>query len=532
MLERIKILIAMQLRDRHRRRKVHPLVFVLLRVLAVICITAGVWVVFFFFNNIMALRVDRAFLLFLVGLILLISVIGNTNELMKTLYLGKDNPILFALPANHSEVFLAKLAVFCIDEFFKGLYTLLPIFLAFGLFAGLTVGYLLNLILLLVLLPALAVLLGAVLSMPAMMIRHLLKRLPWLTLILGLVAGGFAVWGLIALMALVPVPLRLLALYTTFMGKVNVFISVVNQYLFGVRNLVNLLFAGRTVWDYLIVLGILAVLSVLVYFLAMPFYFRIVAQYAESTSSKRHRPDKKARTVFGTFCLKEIRMIFRTPSVLGSYLYTLISFPVLMYVVNTLFAAINTDLQGDLLVISFNVLIGLVLCAAGNSMCANAVSSEGMEFWVLKTAPSRTYQIAWAKILVNGVASALSVLLGFVTLSLVTDLSWTDRVFLLITLLLFDFAHLLWSFQFDLLDPHILDFAVRGTSASNPNVGRSVGIGLLTALILCLFCVFFFLKEGWMGGWIRVLCVAVAFCAVRLVLFTANLRVYFKRIEY
>ena len=102
MLERIKILIAMQLRDRHRRRKVHPLVFVLLRVLAVICITAGVWVVFFFFNNIMALRVDRAFLLFLVGLILLISVIGNTNELMKTLYLGKDNPILFALPASIS----------------------------------------------------------------------------------------------------------------------------------------------------------------------------------------------------------------------------------------------------------------------------------------------------------------------------------------------------------------------------------------------------------------------------------------------
>ena len=75
MLERIKILIAMQLRDRHRRRKVHPLVFVLLRVLAVICITAGVWVVFFFFNNIMALRVDRAFLLFLVGLILLILMI-------------------------------------------------------------------------------------------------------------------------------------------------------------------------------------------------------------------------------------------------------------------------------------------------------------------------------------------------------------------------------------------------------------------------------------------------------------------------
>ena len=35
-----------------------------------------------------------------------------------------------------------------------------------------------------------------------------------------------------------------------------------------------------------------------------------------------------------------------------------------------------------------------------------------------------------------------------------------------------------------------------------------------------------------MGGWIRVLCVAVAFCAIRLVLFTANLRVYFKRIEY
>lgn len=532
MLERIRILIAMQLRDRHQRRKIHPLVFVLLRVLAVICITAAVYGVLFFFDFIMALKVNEAFLLFLVGLILLISVIGNTYELMKTLYLGRDNPILFALPANHQEVFLAKLAVFCIDEFFKGLYTLLPVFLAFGAFGGLTVGYLLNLPLLLILLPVLPVLLGAVLSMPAMLIRQLLKRLPYLTLLLGVLLGGALGWGLIALMELVPVPLRLLALYTTFMGKVNVFISEVNQYLFGVRNLVNLLFAGRTLWDYLIVFGLLIVLLLLVYFLAMPFYFRIVAQYSESVSARRHRADKKARSVFGTFFVKEIRMIFRTPSALGAYLYTLISFPVLMYVVNTLFAAINTDLQGDLLVISFNVLIGLVLCAAGNSMCANAVTSEGMEFWVLKTAPSKTYQIAWAKILVNAVASTLAVLLGFVALSAVTALSWTDRIFLLITLLLFDFAHLFWSFQLDLLDPHILDFSVRGNSASNPNVGKSMGVGLLMALFLCLFCVFFFLKEGWMGGWIRILCAAVFFCLLRLVLFMANLRVYFKRIEY
>ena len=71
---------------------------------------------------------------FVIFFLQILSIVASTSGLSKTLYKGKDNPILLAYPARHFEVFLSKLLVFYIYEFFKSLFILLPLFFRIWLY--------------------------------------------------------------------------------------------------------------------------------------------------------------------------------------------------------------------------------------------------------------------------------------------------------------------------------------------------------------------------------------------------------------
>ena len=114
---------------------------------------------------------------------------------------------------------------------------------------------------------------------------------------------------------------------------------------------------------------------------------------------------------------------------------------------------------------------------------------------------------------------------------MITDLPVTEVFFLLIVFVLINTGHLLWSAQFDLLNPRLNDVALKGSAYNNPNVGKSILAGLLTAVGFCAFAIFFLL-DNYLGGWIKLLIAAAVFFVLRLLLFMANLKVYFKRIEF
>lgn len=536
---RMRALVAMQLTNRKKfkkmKSKLHVLVYFLLRVLLIAAITIVAGAVMWLCNSVFSIYITKNILLFFIAFTQIISIIGYTHSLVDNLYLSKDNAILLQFPARHSEIFMSKMIVNYIVEFSRNLSFILPVLIAFGIMGVTTIdiGYWFTIPLILIILPLIPLFLGAILSIPYMYIRRLLKSVPLLQTFVGLGVLGVLVYVGVKVIQLIPVPLRLLALYNSFIEWLTGFIATVDSYLYGFQNIVNCLFPTRTALDFVITIGIGVVIVILAYVLAMPLFFRIISHFSERSVEKKHDKVKanKQRTVFGSYFYKELITIVRTPGRLFSYLSGIISFPFLLFAVNYIFTAINTSSIGQSLVIGFNIMIGLVLATANNSSIATTISNEGAEFAVLKTAPSQTYKIVWSKICVHLIFSMLSIIAGFICLGVITDLPVTEVFFLLIVFVLINTGHLLWSAQFDLLNPRLNDVALKGSAYNNPNVGKSILAGLLTAVGFCAFAIFFLL-DNYLGGWIKLLIAAAVFFVLRLLLFMANLKVYFKRIEF
>ena len=210
------------------------------------------------------------------------SIISCTIGLLRTLYLGKDNAILLSYPAHHIEVFLSKLLVFYIYEAVKGVFFLLPLLLGFGIiYKSISVLYLL-------------------------FINRFLNRFVAIKggLLIGLLGGLFYV--VYKVMELIPVPLRIIALYNSFILKINSFINSVNQYSLFYKNIGEMITLNNFGINLLVLLGVILVLILLVAALAMPLYFSLASKSSEHANVKKHKGGNKAhKNTFFTFVKKE-----------------------------------------------------------------------------------------------------------------------------------------------------------------------------------------------------------------------------------
>ncbi len=278
----------------------------------------------------------------------------------------------------------------------------------------------------------------------------------------------------------------------------------------------------------------------------IPFYFRAV-----SSSSERSTREKKVRhkfhegsslvqpkrritrfSLYRTFLHKELILTGRDVQKLSATISSFFVLPLVSYILNYVLDTINTNPLGDYMVIAFNVMISASLLAAFNTDCACALSMEGLEFSVLKTAPSNTMSIAWAKITVTMLSNFIAIATTAVMLYFTTGIGIVDLVLFTVTLVLLAGGMVLWSFQLDVRRPQFLEYASKGSAGvvDNPNIGKAALFGFIVATLSGILSLLL-LYDAYVSGWVRILALAAAFFLARLFLFYRNLQVYFHEIE-
>lgn len=535
MLKSLMTILMMQIQTKRTFRNKdlkQKIAFVAIRLLITILITIVCYFALGFFRDIMSLSVNYSLLLFIVGFTQLLSIFSNMFALTNDLYFNKDTAILFAFPLKNNQVFISKMIIFYIKEFGKNLNFIIPVFLAFGFYLGLSVGYVLNLALLIVLLPLFPVLIGALLSIIYSSLKKLFNRYPYVKsiVVIALVVGF---WMLISyVMGLLPRPLRLLEIYNMFMQWFNGVIAIFDQYLLFYINIVNILFAGRAVLDYAIIVGVVTLLTLFVYFVSIPFYFDTVSSLSEFSKTRKSKKEFKNKTItpFKAFLLKEFRGMYRNTDKLTEYAISLVSFPFVLYIMNTIFTAINTNNLGDTLVIGFNIIIGLMILISANTISVCALSSEGEEFVLVKTSPTTANSVIWAKILFNIIISTFVILLGMGELMLITEIPLWELALFAFVLICLNSTHIIWSMQIDLLNPLFANYSNTKSNNNNPNVAKSILIGVALSFFFGLFAVYF-MADNFAAGWVDLIAVSVLFLALRIYLLKINMQVYFKRLE-
>jgi hypothetical protein len=181
--------------------------------------------------------------------------------------------------------------------------------------------------------------------------------------------------------------------------------------------------------------------------------------------------------------------------------------------------------------IAFNVMITLSILSANNANSAASISREGSEFAVLKTAPTDTSIICYAKIAVIELINVVSILSTIIVLSYTTQISFVNLIMLVVLLILLTTTHILWSFQLDITNPQILQYATKGNEViNNPNVAKAVVIGFIISTLAGLL-VLLLLMENFISGWIRLILIALALTVFRAWLFKTNVKVYFNDVQ-
>ena len=503
-----------------------------LGVVAAVAITFALYFLFNYVKKNFQFKFGYELFTSVIFLTQIISIITCVGSMLAVLYASKENLILMAFPCKYNEIFISKIIVFSLEEFKKSCFFVLPFLLSYGLTATAGWYYWVQLIPVWIVLTLLPVLISATLSIPMIFVKKFLENhtLIYAAILAVFLVGVFAL--VVFLLSKVPTPVKLIALYNSFMKSFNKALLAINKFaLF--YNFIGKAMFGKMVYLYLpLTIVVFAGFAALCFLVAMPFYFKAASSTSEHSKTKKHRfVAHKGGNLFLTFVRKEFKLMFRTSQSMNSAVSIILIFPILSYVLNFILAAIRTNLYGDYMTVAFNLMITLSLISTYNANCAQALSSEGSEFSVLKAAPSNTMIVTWAKLFVTMVVDLLAVATMCGVLIYTTTLSAMDISLMVLMMVLVSLGNILWAFQIDITNPKINDYAVKGDAVvDNPNVAKALVVGFVISTIAGVITLLL-LIDAYMSGWIRAILIAAAFFLTRLYLYNSNLKVYFNEIQ-
>jgi hypothetical protein len=182
---------------------------------------------------------------------------------------------------------------------------------------------------------------------------------------------------------------------------------------------------------------------------------------------------------------KEMTLSIRNIGNFASDYFFLFILPFVLMIVSSIYVRVDRTLLGECMTYGFIGMIALIMLSASNTASATAISSEGTEFCLIKTAPGKTSNIVWSKILINFLTSTIFLALTFALLSYTLDgyvgLSKLWLVFVYIILI--DLGLILWSIQLDILNPKLKEFANSQNKSEIQNFAQSITIGCIASIV-------------------------------------------------
>ncbi len=533
---RVKYLSLMQMGEQLRAKKTRTPKAKAFITFLKCCITVAVTVVIMFMLSFLSktfhVQPSKDMFVSFIFITQIITLLSCISSMISILYTSKDNTMLLAFPCTYGEIFLSRIIVFAISELKKSAYFLVPILVAFGLTTG-GVAYWLLAIPMWAMLCLFPVLIGALISIPLVYVKRFLEKhvSVYATLVVLIIAGCF--FGVTILLRRLPDPLRLVAVYGKFMAKIEGFFASLRSCSLWYAFIGAAMFGEKVYWTLPAALGIFAAFGVGCFLIARPFYFKAVSSTVEAGRTKKHKAiEHKHNNLFLTFFRKELKLFFRNSQSVNSAVTTILLFPFISYVFNFVLLVINKNTIGDFMSIAFNIMITLNVLGANNAQVASAISSEGNEFAILKTAPSDTSVICWAKIAVTSLVNLVAMAVTFTMLTFTTNLGGGDLALMAILLLIITTAHIMWSFQLDINNPRILDYAQKGNNVvDNVNIGKAIVISFVIATLAGALALLLLLDATKTSGWIRLFAIAGAFLVARFYLLRRNIKVYFSDIQ-
>lgn len=246
---------------------------------------------------------------------------------------------------------------------------------------------------------------------------------------------------------------------------------------------------------------------------------------SESTESVRRIVNRKLPRPVSVIWT-EVLIAMKTPARIFFNVGVLFSIPMLVFLLNKIFLAMNTREMGDYMVLAFNVLIILLVVLNANTYAASVFSRDGRSSYLIKVQPAQYRTLLQAKLLPNTVfvlaalVAALFILLRYASFGTANTLMLMGAIAALYV------AHLLFCAELDLMNPQNELYAAIGNSEKNPNETTATLTAFLISFVVAA-ALFFLMMEG-SAVFFKFLIVSLALLFWRGWLFFSKIKVYYK----
>jgi hypothetical protein len=548
-LKQLKILVAIQLKNKmdfsfleSKGKLINKIVYT---ILGFGLIVAFSYFLFGFFKdlNVFSLVnfVQSSILTVIFTVMLSLSTVYCVFGLIKTLYFSKDNIVLLTFPVHTSFVFLSKLIVFYIYELKRSLTFLLPVFLSYGLVNSFSLPYFLWVIVGFFFISFIPVLVGALISIPVMYVVQFIRQVRIIEFSLFAILLSTLFYFAYTLIALIPENINLIGKWGSTFWKIRTFLewwtstfaafdNLVTMLVGNFVNFKQVLFSGQTFIILAQLIAFLGIIGLVVFALTRPLFFKMSSknfEFKSKNGKKSHKNKKRSR--FATLLKKELLLNFRNSSALYQGLSIMVMMPLLIFLLNKIFLAMNIRTSGINMTLSFNLLLTVLILLASNNYVASSYSKEGKSSYLIKTEPMAYHFPLVSKLIIPFVFSLFSLIITTLVLTKSPYFTSSTLILFFFAVLFVYISHLLWSAELDILNPKNAEYSSSGDGYNNSNENKSTILAFFLSIFVFAYTLFMF-REGQLGGWVKLVVFAFAFMIFRIYMFYMKIKIYYKEI--
>ncbi len=546
-MKQLMTLVAMQLADKldfSFIKKFKTAIFtIILNVIKFVVITVAFYLLFMICSMLgvfgLGTKIPDTVIAVIFTVIQLLSLITCTVGLTNSLYKSQDNRVLLTLPVEHNQIFFSKLILYFVYELKKNFTFTLPLFIAYGINNGAIFYYYLWLIIGFVLVSLLPVAVGAVLSIPWLFVSAFIDRFKILQGSLIIIIGLIITQVFFKLISIIPENINIVAQWNTISEQVikpflTGFTKIFSPYYFvtimivgGTLAISTNIFSGQALIYFLLLLAFLLICLLLAYLLAKPLFFKMASKQFEFEKKSIFGKKNKIHNRYLSPLFQELQRNFRSTKYISAIMLQLILPSLLIFLLNKLYAAMQTSLSGLFMTKAFNMLVLYLTVLSFNNEYASIYSKDGNARFIEKTKPINPLVLTFSRLIpriIIIIASVISATYFYVSTSGASNLEFAC---VSITGSALAIAHLLWSAEMDIMNPQSDQYATLGVDFDNPNVNKATIYSLLISVVFA-FLTYFLASSGLNSAFIKLVVLSVIFMCARVYLYFIRVKLYYK----
>lgn len=459
-----------------------------------------------------------------------ISLAFAIGSVINTLYLSKDNEMLFCLPVTPNQLFVSKILMIYISELAVNAMISIPLFITLGSFSSFGAPYYLSVILLIFLLPILPIVAAAFLSIPIMAIIKFLKKHTLLSIIVifSLVAG--CLWAYISLIGSIASEFDIADKQYETVRMINAAIKAMGDKIVIYYQLAAAMVSFSAWYYFPLFIAICAVVSVLTILFTRYFFFKTAMSSLENTiKSVDKRKEFKRRGVLASLFIKEVRCVFRSTTDVFEYFLFTILMPFIVFSYDKLLMSITVNQAGINMIAGAHVMVVAILAMLSNISSASAVSRDGGNFYTSKIVPVNYYSQMFAKFLFNAVFT-LAALVVTAVISVFIYPAW-QIVLGTIAVAMAAVGHIAYCIDSDIKNPTVNNGGDEKSSTVSKSTPKSLIYGLVLGFIMGMIVILMSSIKNVYIPYIIIIALSFVFMVYRVYTLVLRINLKYDKIE-